>query len=50
MKIETNREAVGILNDVIRELNREYHQEQRFRSCALADLLDIVRQHLGRSE
>lgn len=43
-----NREAIDILNDVIRQLNKEYHHEQRPTSCDMADKLNEVRQFLGK--
>ena len=42
------RKAIDILNDVIRKLNKEYHQEKRFSSADLADELNEVRQFLGK--
>jgi len=43
-----NRKAIDILNDVIRKLNKEYHEEKRFSSADLADELNKVRQFLGQ--
>ncbi len=44
----TNREAIDILNDVIRELYKESREKDRYDLGNLGDALDDVRQFLGR--
>ena len=48
MKIVSTQDAIDRINEIIRALNKEYHQENRFSSADLADQLDDIRQFLGR--
>ena len=50
MKIETDREAIDILNDVIRAIYKGALSDTGEEAAYLGDELDKVRQWLGRNE